>query len=108
MRENSVLDTTQPPSEHGKLRLPWLNLFAIAAVFVAATLITVKNLKGDTSNEILNVSYDPTRELYGALDPQFIAEYRKQTGITVRIVQSHGGSSRQAKSVIDGSQRADV
>ncbi|MEW6436389.1 MAG: sulfate ABC transporter substrate-binding protein [Pseudomonadota bacterium] len=89
-------------------RVPWLNLFAIAAVFVAASLITVKNLRGDTSNEILNVSYDPTRELYSVLDAQFIQQYQKQTGVRLRIAQSHGGSSRQGRSVIDGSQKADV
>jgi sulfate/thiosulfate-binding protein len=104
-----MLDATQRPSwPRRALRLPWLNLFALAAVFVAASLITVRNLKSDTSNEILNVSYDPTRELYAALDPQFIAQYQKQTGIRLQIKQSHGGSSRQARSVIDGTQRADV
>ncbi len=104
-----MLDATQGPSRpRSILGIPWLNIFAIAAVVVAASLITVKNLRGATSNEILNVSYDPTRELYAALDPQFIAQYQKQTGIKLRIQQSHGGSSRQAKSVIDGSQKADV
>jgi sulfate/thiosulfate-binding protein len=104
-----MLDTTQGPSWlRPSPRIPWLNLLAIAAVFAAATLITVRNLKSDTSNEILNVSYDPTRELYAALDAGFVAEYQKQTGIKLQIKQSHGGSSRQAKSVIDGSQKADV
>lgn len=76
-----MLDATQKPS---RSRIPWLNIFAIAAVVVAGSLITVKNLHGDTSNTILNVSYDPTRELYAALDPQFIAEYKKQTGVNWR------------------------
>ncbi|MEI9915083.1 MAG: substrate-binding domain-containing protein [Methylovirgula sp.] len=75
---------------------------------MAATLVTAKNLQSDPANEILNVSYDPTRELYGALDAQFVAEYLKQTGIKLHIKQSHGGSSRQARSVIDGSQKAGV
>ncbi len=93
---------------HWRSRLPWLNLLGLAAVFVAATLVTAKNLQSDPANEILNVSYDPTRELYGALDAQFVAEYQKQTGIKLHIKQSHGGSSRQARSVIDGSQKAGV
>ncbi|QAY94694.1 sulfate transporter subunit [Methylovirgula ligni] len=100
-----MADATQQPSWS---RIPWLNIFAIAAVVVAGSLITVKNLHGDPSNTILNVSYDPTRELYAALDPQFIAEYKKQTGVKLEIKQSHGGSSRQARNVIDGSEKADV
>lgn len=105
-----MLDERQKPSESGRslLHAPFLNLFAVAAIAVAASLITAKNLRGDTSNEILNVSYDPTRELYAALDAQFVAQYQKRTGIRFHIQQSHGGSSRQARSVIDGSQRADV
>jgi sulfate/thiosulfate-binding protein len=104
-----MLDASKPSQKPPPAaRVPWLNLFAVAAVVIAASLITVKNLKGDTSNEILNVSYDPTRELYAALDAQFIAAYQKQTGIRLQIKQSHGGSSRQARSVISGEQRADV
>ena len=103
-----MLDSQGSSTLRAGRAFPWLNVFAVAALFVAASLITVKNLKGDTSNEILNVSYDPTRELYVALDAQFVAEYRKKTGITLRIAQSHGGSSRQAHSVVDGSQKADV
>jgi sulfate transport system substrate-binding protein len=79
----------------------------VVAVLLAATLIAAKNLQGDTS-QILNVSYDPTRELYTALDAQFVAEYQQRTGVRLEIKQSHGGSSRQAHSVIDGSQKADV
>jgi sulfate/thiosulfate-binding protein len=105
-----MLDSANRPSGQGnwRSRLPWLNLLGLAAVFVAATLVTAKNLQSDPANEILNVSYDPTRELYGALDAQFVAAYQKQTGIRLHIKQSHGGSSRQARSVIDGSQKADV
>src|ERR1700749_1888077 len=85
-----------------RTRPPWLNFLGLAAVFVAATLVTARNLQGEPANEILNVSYDPTRELYGALDAQFVAAYQKQTGIRLHIKQSHGGSSRQARSIIDG------
>jgi sulfate/thiosulfate transport system substrate-binding protein len=104
-------DAAQAPSGGRKwltARIPWLNLFAVAAVFTAATLVTVRNLQGDTSNQILNVSYDPTRELYTALNEQFVAQYQKDTGIKVSVKQSHGGSSRQARSVISGEQAADV
>jgi sulfate/thiosulfate-binding protein len=52
--------------------------------------------------QLLNVSYDPTRELYRDLNEAFIAEWKKQTGESVTIRASHGGSGRQARSVIDG------
>jgi sulfate transport system substrate-binding protein len=57
--------------------------------------------------EILNVSYDPTRELYSELNAAFAKAYAAKTGTTVRIKQSHGGSGKQARSVIDGLE-ADV
>lgn len=58
--------------------------------------------------ELLNVSYDPTRELYEQFNPLFAAEWaRTHNGQQIRIAQSHGGSGRQARSVIDGI-RADV
>ncbi|MFY9829084.1 MAG: sulfate ABC transporter substrate-binding protein [Rhodoplanes sp.] len=56
---------------------------------------------------LLNVSYDPTRELYIAINKAFAAKFRTETGKTIEIKQSHGGSGRQARSVIDGLQ-ADV
>src|SRR5262249_3645628 len=56
---------------------------------------------------ILNVSYDPTRELYKAIDAAFAAEWKAKTGDTVTIEQSHGGSGAQARAVIDGLE-ADV
>jgi sulfate/thiosulfate-binding protein len=57
--------------------------------------------------ELLNVSYDPTREVYAEFNKAFIAHWKAKTGATVTIKQSHGGSSRQARSVIDGLQ-ADI
>ncbi|ABA06013.1 Thiosulphate-binding protein [Nitrobacter winogradskyi Nb-255] len=56
---------------------------------------------------LLNVSYDPTRELYVDFNRAFAAHYQKETGKSVEIRQSHGGSGKQARSVIDGLQ-ADV
>jgi sulfate transport system substrate-binding protein len=90
-------------------RVPWLNIVGIVAIVLAATLITVKNLNGHASpNQILNVSYDPTRELYATLDKAFVEQFRRQTGTTLDIKQSHGGSGRQVSDVIDGKQRANV
>lgn len=51
---------------------------------------------------LLNVSYDPTRELYKAYDEAFAAHWKAETGETVTIQQSHGGSGKQARAVIDG------
>ena len=52
--------------------------------------------------ELMNVSYDVARELYKEINPAFIADWKKKTGETVTIKQSHGGSSKQARSVADG------
>ncbi len=51
---------------------------------------------------LLNVSYDPTRELWRALNAEFIPYYEKTTGNKLTIKQSHGGSSTQARAIIDG------
>jgi sulfate transport system substrate-binding protein len=59
------------------------------------------------SKELLNVSYDPTRELYRAINARFAEQYSKESGIDLTIRQSHGGSGKQARSVIDGLE-ADV
>ena len=56
---------------------------------------------------LLNVSYDVTREFYKDVNTQFVRAYKEKTGESVVISQSHGGSSKQARSVIDGLQ-ADV
>ena len=73
-----------------------LALFAIAAAPLRAKEI-----------ELLNVSYDPTRELYEAINQKFAAHYRSESGGDVLVNQSHGGSGKQARSVIDGLE-ADV
>lgn len=57
--------------------------------------------------ELLNVSYDPTRELYQEYNQEFAKHWKDETGQTVTIKQSHGGSGSQARSVIDGLE-ADV
>jgi len=51
---------------------------------------------------LLNVSYDPTRELYQAFNPEFSRYWKEKTGQSVTVRQSHGGSGKQARSVIDG------
>src|SRR5436305_4072867 len=51
---------------------------------------------------LLNVSYDPTRELYQDFNAAFARHWKAQTGETVTVKQSHGGPGKQARSVIDG------
>src|SRR5688572_5061561 len=51
---------------------------------------------------LLNVSYDPTREFYSEFNEAFAADWKQRTGQQVEIKQSHGGSSKQARAVIDG------
>ena len=80
----------------------WTNVAALALVAVAAGLLLFKNYKGYTQFELLNVSYDPTREVYQEIDRNFIAKFRKDTGKLIRIDESHGGSSKQAQAVADG------
>ncbi len=89
------------------MRTAWLNAIALAAVALAITLVVIKNVAGDTSTQLLNVSYDPTREVFKDLNRQFVDKYFKETGKRLTIRQSHGGSSRQAQAVIDGAP-ADV
>jgi sulfate transport system substrate-binding protein len=74
----------------------------------AATLAVVAGSQALAADAtLLNVSYDPTRELYQQLDAAFAAAWKARTGDTVTIRQSHGGSAKQARSVIDGIE-ADV
>lgn len=55
-----------------------------------------------TAVELLNVSYDPTRELYEEINPLFAADWKAKTGQDVTINMSHGGAGKQARAVIDG------
>jgi sulfate transport system substrate-binding protein len=80
-----------------KLRQLFLGLGA-ALLAVSATAKTI---------QLLNVSYDPTRELYVEFNKAFAAQWKAKTGDDVVVKQSHGGSGKQARSVIDGLQ-ADV
>src|SRR4051794_36318294 len=57
--------------------------------------------------KLLNVSYDPTRELYQDVNAAFAKQWKAKTGTDLQVSQSHGGSGKQARSVIDGLQ-ADI
>ncbi len=80
-------------------------LLALTAASVASLVACspAKNAADGTGKvELLNVSYDPTRELYSAINPGFAAEWKAKTGQDVAIKMSHGGSGKQARAVIDG------
>jgi sulfate/thiosulfate-binding protein len=76
-----------------------------AGAALILTTLTASAVFADTT--LLNVSYDPTRELYKAVNEAFIRDYKAKTGETVAVEQSHGGSGKQARAVVDGLQ-ADV
>jgi sulfate/thiosulfate transport system substrate-binding protein len=79
-------------------------ILGTAATLVVVVVVFVFAQPGAKKDqiELLNVSYDPTRELWRDLNQAFIADYSQKTGMTVGIQQSHGGSGSQARSVMDG------
>ncbi|HET9207369.1 MAG TPA: sulfate ABC transporter substrate-binding protein [Burkholderiaceae bacterium] len=80
---------------------PLRRLLLAAALTTAAIGVQAKDIT------LLNVSYDPTRELYADFNKAFAAHWKAKTGDVVTVKQSHGGSGKQARSVIDGLE-ADV
>jgi sulfate/thiosulfate-binding protein len=81
-------------------------LLVLGAALAALAAAAPRSQAADAT-ELLNVSYDPTRELWRDLNGSFIAQYQKDKGVKLTIRQSHGGSSSQARAVIDGLE-ADV
>jgi sulfate transport system substrate-binding protein len=77
----------------------WLSA-AAAALVVSASIVPHANAASSVT--LLNVSYDPTRELYEAYNAAFAKYWKGKTGQDVKINQSHGGSGKQARSVVDG------
>src|SRR5512138_1195067 len=80
------------------------NLASLVTGLAAAFLISPASAQERT---LLNVSYDPTRELYQEFNTEFVKYWKEKTGETVTITQSHGGAGKQARAVIDGLE-ADV
>jgi sulfate transport system substrate-binding protein len=110
----SVCQLLRPGTEGRSLPLRSTRI-VIAGVLLAATAglsgcsesTTATAGEAKTSSvkkevRLLNVSYDPTRELYLGVNKAFAAQWKEQTGQTVTIEQSHGGSGKQARAVIDG------
>ena len=89
-------------------------ILVLAVMLIAASMLVScggskeeKTEDGSGTVKITNVSYDPTRELYAAYNEWFAGKYEEETGTKVEVVQSHGGSGGQARSVVEGSD-ADV
>ncbi len=74
----------------------------LALTVIVAGCSSPSSTNKDGSVELLNVSYDPTRELYKAVNIAFAAKWKQQTGQTVTFNMSHGGSGKQSRAVIDG------
>ncbi|MED3625112.1 sulfate ABC transporter substrate-binding protein [Neobacillus thermocopriae] len=93
------------------LKKIWITLFSTLLMIGAAGCSNQTNNKANGTEdkkstkktiELLNVSYDPTRELYEEFNKSFASYWEKETGQKVTINQSHGGSGKQSRSVIDG------
>lgn len=79
------------------MKLQLTSLAALAAAFVSTFGAPHAN-----AEELLNVSYDPTRELYAEYNTAFAKVWKEKTGKDLKVDQSHGGSGKQARSVLDG------
>lgn len=80
---------------------------SIAIAALAGSLLLVGSAIAQAQQTIINVSYDPTRELYREFNEAFAEHWQTQTGETVTIQNTHSGSGQQARTVIDGLE-ADV
>ncbi len=83
-------------------RRHFMNVSQGAALAVALAVSSLGALAQPAPATLLNVSYDPTRELYADYNAAFAKYWKARTGQDVSIKQSHGGSGKQARSVIDG------
>ena len=85
-----------------QLRFPSTRRAALAAGIAGAFAVVVPLPAFASGTTLLNVSYDVARELYKEINPAFQRAWKQQTGEDITVNQSHGGSSKQARAVIDG------
>jgi sulfate/thiosulfate transport system substrate-binding protein len=97
---------------HGKTHicdkkvLPMSRMTRLATTLAAAAVVVTSGLSTARADqvEILNVSYDIARELYAKINPAFIAQWKEQSGDDLSVNQSHAGSSKQARAILQGLQ----
>jgi sulfate/thiosulfate-binding protein len=90
--------------QHGLIstRMPLRAATLAAAVAAPCVLLACFAPIAASAGDLLNVSYDPTRELYKEINTAFAAEWKARTGAAITVRASHGGSGAQARSVVDG------
>src|SRR3546814_13832507 len=102
-RGQRFLQVSEPPRARGRR---WFGAAIGALAVVALAGCGSKTSADKTANggaiEMLNVSYDPTRELYKDINAAFAAQWKAEHGQSVTINMSHGGSGKQSREVIDG------
>jgi sulfate transport system substrate-binding protein len=79
-----------------------IGLVGIIAIATTVWFVAKSRSSSQSSVELLNVSYDPTRELWRDLNSRFTEQFEREAGTRLNIKQSHGGSASQARAVIDG------
>src|SRR5438105_14621253 len=94
------------PLSQGSMLMPHTRLGA-SLVALLALVVVLAARPAAADRALLNVSYDPARELYAEMNKAFAESLKAQTGQTIAISASHGGSGAQARAVIDGLE-ADV
>lgn len=83
--------------------MTFLNLTRRSALLMGAAILLIgSTFEVHAETKLLNVSYDPTREFYQEFNAAFAKHWKQETGETITIEQSHGGSGKQARAVIDG------
>ncbi len=95
------------PQRRHFIKFPIAAAVAASLVSLAPAFISNAHAQGAAPVTLLNVSYDPTRELYSQYNQAFAKHWKATTGQDVTIKQSHGGSGKQARAIIDGLE-ADV
>ena len=98
--------TRAQPSFGATIRRHFLSASALIALGLLSACSGGEEKPANTV-EITNVSYDPTRELYHAINSAFAVYWQQKTGQTVTVKMSHGGSGKQSRAIIDGLE-ADV
>ncbi|MBR1693760.1 MAG: sulfate ABC transporter substrate-binding protein, partial [Lachnospiraceae bacterium] len=97
-------------NKHGKLIKAGIAACSLLVLAIGAAACGSSSSDSGSAGDVIqltNVSYDPTRELYAAYNEAFEKYYEEETGTKVEVIQSHGGSGSQARSVVEGAD-ADV